>query len=65
MRNPEDARLFVQDRFNSMNYTTNLGRPAGRYLVGGICAGVLVLLIWMCVSFSADGFHADQNGERR
>ena len=49
--NPEDARLFVQDRFNSMNYTTNLGRPAGRYLVGGICAGVLVLLIWMCVIF--------------
>ena len=40
--NPEDVRLFVQDRFNSMNYTTNLGRPAGRYLVGGNlcrCAG--------------------------
>ena len=26
--NPEDARLFVQDRFNSMNYTTNLGTAA-------------------------------------
>ena len=34
--NPGDPRLFVQDRFNSMNYTTNVGKPAGRYMFGGI-----------------------------
>lgn len=22
---------FIQDRFNGMNYTTNLGRPVGRH----------------------------------
>ena len=49
--NPGDPRLFVQDRFNSMNYTTNLGKPAGRYMFGGICVGIAVLLFWMCVVF--------------
>ena len=41
--NPGDPRLFVQDRFNSMNYTTNFGKPAGRYMFGGICIVVVVL----------------------
>lgn len=49
--NPGDPRLFVQDRFNSMNYTTNFGKPAGRYMFGGICVVVAVLLFWMCVVF--------------
>lgn len=47
--NPDDRRLFIQDRFNSMNYTTNLGRPAGRYLVGGVLAGTVIVLVWMCI----------------
>ena len=49
--NPGDPRLFVQDRFNSMNYTTNFGKPAGRYMFGGICIVVVVLLFWMCIVF--------------
>ena len=49
--NPGDPRLFVQDRFNSMNYTTNFGKPAGRYMFGGICIAVVVLLFWMCIVF--------------
>ena len=49
--NPGDPRLFVQDRFNSMNYTTNFGKPAGRYMFGGICIVVVVLLLWMCIVF--------------
>lgn len=49
--NPGDPRLFVQDRFNSMNYTTNVGKPAGRYMFGGICIVVVVLLFWMCIVF--------------
>lgn len=24
--NPDDRRLFIQDRYSSMNYTVNLGR---------------------------------------
>lgn len=49
--NPGDQRLFVQDRFNSMNYTTNLGRPVGRYMYGGIAIVTVALLIWMCIVF--------------
>lgn len=49
--NPGDPRLFVQDRFNSMNYTTNLGKPLGRYMYGGIVIVVVILLIWMCIVF--------------
>ena len=48
---PMYPRLFVQDRFNSMNYTTNVGKPAGRYMFGGTCIVVVVLLFWMCIVF--------------
>ena len=34
-----------------MNYTTNLGKPAGRYLYGGIAIVAAALLIWMCILF--------------
>lgn len=47
--NPDDKRLFIQDRFNSMNYTTNLGRPAGRYMVGGVLIGTVIALVWLCI----------------
>ena len=36
--NPGDPRLFVQDRFNSMNYTTNVGSRQE-----GICSVAFVL----------------------
>ena len=55
--NPGDPRLFVQDRFNSMNYTTNVGKPAGRYMFGGICIVVVVLLFWMCIVFLRMDLH--------
>lgn len=47
--NPDDSRLFIQDRFNGMNYTTNLGRPVGRCMVGGVLAGTMILLVWVCI----------------
>ena len=47
--NPDDSRLFIQDRFNGMNYTTNLGRPVGRCMVGGVLAGTVILLVWVCI----------------
>lgn len=47
--NPDDPRLFVQDRFNGMNYTTNMGKPAGRYLTAGGLVGMVILLIWFCI----------------
>ncbi len=37
--NPGDPRLFVQDRFNSMNYTTNVGKSRQE----GICSVAFVL----------------------
>ena len=33
---------YLED-INSMNYTTNVGKPAGRYMFGGICIVVVVL----------------------
>ena len=47
--NPDDPRLFVQDRFNGMNYTTNLGKPVGVYMTAGVLVGTVILLIWVCI----------------
>lgn len=47
--NPDDPRLFVQDRFNGMNYTTNLGKPIGVYMTVGVLVGTVILLIWVCI----------------
>ena len=47
--NPDDPHLFVQDRFNGMNYTTNLGKPVGVYMTAGVLVGTVILLIWVCI----------------
>lgn len=49
--NPNDKRLWVQDRFCSANYTTNMARPAGKILTIGTVAVVGVMLVWMCAMF--------------
>lgn len=47
--NPDDPRLFVQDRINGMNYTTNMGKPVGVYMTIGLLTGTVILLVWVCV----------------
>ena len=59
--NPGDPRLFVQDRFNSMNYTTNVGKPAGRYMFGGICIVVVVLFVLDVYCLFKNGFYTDSS----
>lgn len=49
--NPNDKRLWVQDRFCSANYTTNMARPAGKILTFGTIAAVTIMLVGMCAMF--------------
>ena len=49
--NPADPRLMVPDRFFGTNFTTNLGRPAGKILTAGMFVVVAGMLIWMCGLF--------------
>ena len=42
--NPDDRRLFIQDRYSSMNYTVNLGRTAGK-VITGITYGLLIVMM--------------------
>ncbi len=49
--NPNDPRLLIQNRYSSMNYTFNLGRPLGKVLTYGICLTVGALFLWMCLLF--------------
>lgn len=49
--NPNDPRVLVQNRYSSMNYTFNLGRPIGKVLTYGICLAVGALFLWMCLLF--------------
>lgn len=49
--NPVDPRLIVPDRFCVTNFTTNMGRPAGKILTAGLAVVVAGLLIWMCGLF--------------
>lgn len=49
--NPVDPRLIVPDRFCGTNFTTNMGRPAGKILTAGLAVVVAGLLIWMCGLF--------------
>lgn len=44
--NPNDRRILVQDRFNSMNYTTNFGRP-------GVKRAVIIFTTVITVSCAA------------
>lgn len=49
--NPNDPRVLVQNRYSSMNYTFNLGRPIGKVLTYGICLAVGALFLWMFLLF--------------
>lgn len=65
--NPDDRRLFIQDRFNSMNYTMNLGRRAGRRLTGSALAGTVIALVWVCIMMLRMDFvpvHLEDTGDR-
>ena len=42
--NPDDRRLFIQDRYSSMNYTVNLGRTSGK-VITGITYGLLIVMM--------------------
>ena len=42
--NPDDRRLFIQDRYSSMNYTVNLGRTVGK-VITGITYGLLIVMM--------------------
>lgn len=45
--NPNDRHILVQDRFSSMNYSFNYGRPAVKVIIGIIAAGIAGLVIWV------------------
>ena len=49
--NPNDKRLLVQDRICSINYSSNMARPAARIFTAAVLAAIAALLIWMCVMF--------------
>lgn len=49
--NPADPRFMVPDRFCTTNFTTNMGRPAGKILTVSMFVVVAGLLIWMCGLF--------------
>ena len=45
--NPDDRHILVQDRFNSMNYSFNYGRPAVKVILGVLAAVVAGIVIWV------------------
>ena len=47
--NPDDRRLFIQDRYSSMNYTVNLGRTAGKVITGITYGLVIVMMAGFCL----------------
>ena len=49
--NPADPRFMVPDRFCGTNFTTNMGRPAGKILTASMFVVVAGMLIWMCGLF--------------
>ena len=49
--NPNDPRILIQNRYSSMNYSFNLGRPLGKMLTYGTCLAVGALFLWMCLLF--------------
>ena len=44
--NPNDRHILVQDRFISMNYSFNFGRPAVKVILGILAAAVAGIVIW-------------------
>lgn len=49
--NPNDRRLLVQDRICSVNFSSNMAKPAARIFTAVVVAACAALLIWMCVMF--------------
>ena len=49
--NPADPLFMVPDRFCGTNFTTNMGRPAGKILTASMFVVVAGMLIWMCGLF--------------
>lgn len=49
--NPNDKRLWVPDRFCSLNYSTNMARPAGKIFTFGILGGVAVMMLVLFIVF--------------
>lgn len=47
--NPDDRRLFIQDRYSSMNYTVNLGRTAGKVMTGITYGALIVMMAGFCL----------------
>lgn len=47
--NPQDNRLFVQDRQNSANMTLNYGKSSAWVLTLGFLGGTFLLLLWLSV----------------
>ena len=51
--NPDDRHILVQDRFNSMNYAFNYGRPGVKVGVGilwGVLGVITIgVIIWVCL----------------
>lgn len=47
--NPNDRHILVQDRFCSLNYSFNFGRPAVKILIGFVTAATAAVLIWVAV----------------
>ena len=45
--NPDDRHILVQDRFNSMNYSFNFGRPVVKVILGVLAAAVAGIVIWV------------------
>ncbi|MDO4337826.1 MAG: hypothetical protein Q4C91_07025 [Eubacteriales bacterium] len=47
--NPNDKRIVVQNRMNTMNYTFNMGRPAGRAICIGLFIFTAAVILWVVV----------------
>ncbi len=45
--NPDDHHLFVQNRFNSLNYSLNFGRPGAKVFMAAFTAAIIALVIWI------------------
>lgn len=54
--NPNDKRMWVQDRFCDANYTTNMASKGGKIITFGTIAVVAVILIGVCVGLLKEEF---------
>lgn len=67
--NPDDRHILVQDRFNSMNYSFNYGRPAVKVILGvlaAVVAGIVIWIVSLLASFeNAQVVFLEEGGEYR